>query len=178
MKESEVATTFYIILQWERHLNLITCTKLKNTDMYCVVFVNKLSSGQDDVLDCSFLPGFISVTHNIVIIIGMSRFACVAPSEDQRNVTVHKVDGKPCFRTCKDINQGTELLVWPEVQKILNEPVENIVVTTTEELCKQEASQRAREHESLKLASVKQGSEGEGVYIPGVYSKNVIYMYE
>ncbi|XP_053472430.1 zinc finger protein 408 [Ictalurus furcatus] len=71
------------------------------------------------------------------------RFACSAPSEDQRNVIVHEVDGKPCFRTCKDISQGTELLVWPEDQNFPNEPVKNKVVTITEELSKQETPQRA-----------------------------------
>lgn len=84
----------------------------------------------------------------------MSSFACVAPSEDQRNVIVHDVDGKPCFRTSKDISQGTELLVWPE------EPVTNMEVTTPEE---QQGSQRAGEDEPLKPGYVKQGCEGEGV---------------
>ncbi|KAG7315304.1 hypothetical protein KOW79_021392 [Hemibagrus wyckioides] len=79
------------------------------------------------------------------------RFACSAPSEDQKNVIVHEVDGRLCFKTCKDISQGTELLVWPEVVKILNEPVKNNV----------KAPQRARENESLKPASITQGSEGE-----------------
>lgn len=98
-----------------------------------------------------------------VIILGMSRFACSAPSEDQRNVLVHEVDGRLCFKTCKDISQGTELLVWPEVVKILNEPVKNNVVKITGELCNQEAPQRARENESLKPAYITQGSEGEGM---------------
>lgn len=60
---------------------------------------------------------------------------------------MQEVDGKPCLRTCKDISQGTELLVWPEAQKILNEPVKNNVVMITEE---QEAPQRAREDGPLK----------------------------
>ncbi|KAF4094436.1 hypothetical protein AMELA_G00014940 [Ameiurus melas] len=89
------------------------------------------------------------------------RFACSAPSEDQRNVIVHEVDGKPCFRTCKDISQGTELLVWPEVQNFLNEPVKNKVAAITEELSKPETPQRARKDKSLKPGYVKQGSEGE-----------------
>ncbi|XP_047674311.1 zinc finger protein 408 isoform X1 [Tachysurus fulvidraco] len=89
------------------------------------------------------------------------RFACSAPNEDQRNVIVHEVDGRLCFKTCKDISQGTELLVWPEVPKILNEPVKNYVVNTTGELCNQEAPQRAREDESLKPAHITQDSEGE-----------------
>ncbi|XP_026802568.3 zinc finger protein 408 isoform X1 [Pangasianodon hypophthalmus] len=98
------------------------------------------------------------------------RFACSAPSEDQRNVTVHEVDGKPCFRTCKDISQGTELLVWPEDQKILKEPVKNNVVPITEELCKQEEPQRAKEDESLKPGYVKQSSEGEAKQVKDKHS--------
>lgn len=90
-------------------------------------------------------------SHNMVIIITMFRFACVAPSEDQSNVTVHEVDGKPCFKTCKDISQGTELLVWPEDQNILNEPVENNIVMITE------ASQRPKQDEALKQDSEEEG---------------------
>ncbi|KAK3528123.1 hypothetical protein QTP86_023846 [Hemibagrus guttatus] len=89
------------------------------------------------------------------------RFACSAPSEDQRNVVVHEVDGRLCFKTCKDISQGTELLVWPEDPKILNEPVKNNAVKITGELGNQEAPQRARENESMKPADITQGSEGE-----------------
>ncbi|KAI5088540.1 zinc finger protein 408 [Silurus meridionalis] len=79
------------------------------------------------------------------------RFACTASSEDQRNVMVHELDGKPCFRTCKDIRQGTELLVWPEDQ----DTVKNI----GEDQCSQETSQR--EEETPTPGSVQQSSEGE-----------------
>lgn len=131
--------------------------------MYRVVFL--INSDQMKTLFWFswFFTGYFLASHHIIMILGMSRFACNAPSEDQRNVIVHEVDGKPCFRTCKDISQGTELLVWPEVQKILNEPVKNKVVTITEEVSKQEAPQRAREDETLKPGYVKQGSEGEGM---------------
>lgn len=98
-------------------------------------------------------------THDIIIIIGMSRFACIAPSEDQRNVVVHEMDGRTCFKTCKNISQGTELLVWPEVQ---NEPVKNKVMNITEELCKKEEAQRARQDEPLKPGYVTHCSEGKG----------------
>lgn len=101
-------------------------------------------------------------SRNLVIIIIMSRFACVAPSEDQSNVTLHEVDGKPCFKTCKDISQGTELLVWPEMHNILNEPAENNIVTITEEL---EESQGLREDDALK-----QDCEVPDLDPPGNYS--------
>lgn len=91
------------------------------------------------------------------------RFACSAPSEDRSNVMVHELDGKPCFRTCKDISQGTELLVWPDAH-MLNEPANNTVVTITGELCKQEGPHGAREAEALKPGDAKQGSVEEGMY--------------
>ncbi|XP_036439890.1 zinc finger protein 408 isoform X3 [Colossoma macropomum] len=52
------------------------------------------------------------------------RFACRAPNEDERNVLVQKVDGNLCLRTCKDINPGTELLVWAELQEVHSESLE------------------------------------------------------
>lgn len=125
--------------------------------IYYVVFGNKLRQW---IMNEFWLNHFYQ---HLVLIINMSRFACSAPNEDQRNVIVHEVDGRLCFKTCKDISQGTELLVYPEVSKILNEPVKNYVVNTTGELCNQEAPQRAREDESLKPAHITQDSEGEGM---------------
>ncbi|KAI4903815.1 hypothetical protein NFI96_014575 [Prochilodus magdalenae] len=52
------------------------------------------------------------------------RFACSAPSEKERNVQVHTVDGKLCLRTCKDISPGTELLVSEELQEVCSEPLD------------------------------------------------------
>ncbi|XP_021441538.2 zinc finger protein 408 isoform X1 [Oncorhynchus mykiss] len=40
------------------------------------------------------------------------RFACNARRKDEQNVTVHEVDGSLCLRAYKDINPGTELLLW------------------------------------------------------------------
>uniref|UniRef100_A0A3B1JZP8 Zinc finger protein 408 n=2 Tax=Astyanax mexicanus TaxID=7994 RepID=A0A3B1JZP8_ASTMX len=51
------------------------------------------------------------------------RFACNSATEEERNVLVHKVDGKLCLRTCKDLNPGTELLVWPEQNNDLSQTV-------------------------------------------------------
>ncbi|XP_066511301.1 zinc finger protein 408-like isoform X2 [Hoplias malabaricus] len=78
------------------------------------------------------------------------KFACSAPSADERNVLLQKVDGKLCLRTCKDINPGTELLVWDDHHDFSFEPVEleEESDTITEKISK-EGGMMMSENESL-----------------------------
>ncbi|XP_026123456.1 zinc finger protein 408 [Carassius auratus] len=45
------------------------------------------------------------------------RFACNAPSEEESNVSVLEVDGKLGLRVCRDIQPGTELLLWKKQEQ-------------------------------------------------------------
>ncbi|XP_072527625.1 zinc finger protein 408 isoform X2 [Salminus brasiliensis] len=86
------------------------------------------------------------------------RFACSALSEDERNVLVHKVDGRLCLKTCKDMSPGTELLVWAEEKKVLSKPVE-LEDTLPENPCKKSTPCRMTEHETLCTGHIEQDSE-------------------
>uniref|UniRef100_A0A8C2KZS8 Zinc finger protein 408 n=1 Tax=Cyprinus carpio TaxID=7962 RepID=A0A8C2KZS8_CYPCA len=45
------------------------------------------------------------------------RFACSAQNEEESNVSVLEVDGKLGLKVCRDIQPGTELLLWKDQQK-------------------------------------------------------------
>lgn len=45
------------------------------------------------------------------------RFACSTQSEEESNVSVLEVDGRLGLRVCRDIQPGTELLLWEDQQE-------------------------------------------------------------
>ncbi|XP_026888962.2 zinc finger protein 408 isoform X2 [Electrophorus electricus] len=88
------------------------------------------------------------------------RFACTAPCEVERNVTVHEVDGKLCLRTCRDISPGTELLVLEEQWDILPVPVEldQIDVTDSGKPLKLDTPFKVKDKDSIQPDQTEQGS--------------------
>ncbi|KPP79697.1 hypothetical protein Z043_100708, partial [Scleropages formosus] len=62
------------------------------------------------------------------------KFACVVSNKEERNVAIHSVGGRACFRVCEDIRPGTELLICLEEQRGLAELLEQ------EEVCEAESA--------------------------------------
>lgn len=117
----------------------------------------------------------INITVTINLVIGsekpaffvLCRFACNARRKDEQNVTVHEVDGSLCLRACKDINPGTELLLW----SFLADPLEHDgsqggSLTTPGKPRKQVTPRKSREERSPGVNSMEQELKLTGSLTP------------
>ncbi|XP_050971119.1 zinc finger protein 408 isoform X1 [Labeo rohita] len=77
------------------------------------------------------------------------RFACSAQNEEESNVSLLEVDGKLGLRVCRDIQPGTELLLWKDQQEA---PVEKEAVQI--EACEISSTPNREQDDALEVVSL------------------------